>query len=169
MPKTFVPVEIELGSGKSQAFNIRSDVATYFGITTLGATAQAPVLRTRKAHTRQLYANGLGDATSATTTNVPKAEWYVVKNPISELGSGKAIRVPTKLTTTKGNIRYATIRVPAGASMLAIAQWIKAKFDATKRPDYFLTPSGQRHPTNVTVVADPNPGNAVADTTPTPP
>lgn len=168
MPKTYVPVEIELGSGKKAAFNIRSDVAEYFGIDPMTATASAPKLRIRKAHTRQLYANGLGDTTSGTTTNVPKAEWYVVANPISELGSGKAIRVPTKLTTTKGNIRFATIRVPAGASMLAIAQWLKAKCDTTKLPAYFLTPSGQRHPTNITPVSDPNPGNAVADAPTTP-
>lgn len=168
MAKTYVPVEIELGSGKNASFNIRSDIATYFGIAPITTTNQAPVLRTRKAHTRQLYANGLGDTTSSTTTNVPKAEWYVVKNPISELGTGKAIRVPTALTTAKGNTRFVTIRVPGGASMLAIAQWMKAKFTPAKLPPYFLTPSGQRHPTNITAVPDPNPGNATADAPTTP-
>lgn len=161
MPTSYTPVEMDIGSGRTVAFNVRSDIATYFGITAMSnTTAAAPKLRRRKAHTRQLYKDGLADTTSAATTSVPAAEWYVAGATISEIGTGKAIILPTKLRTPKGHIRTATIRVPGNASMLSIARWIATKFGTTNKPDYFLTPSGQRHPTAVGAIADPNPGNA---------
>lgn len=163
MANTFVTVSMDIGSGREAVFSIRSDVATYFGITA-AAAGDTVVTRRRKAHTRAIY-DGLSD-TAAATTNVEASTWQAVKRA-SSIGSGKRVRIPTKLTTAKGNIRYVDIRIPGNANVASISKFLFLKTEAAKRPNFFVMESGARYPV-VNVTGDVNPGEAPVEATPTP-
>lgn len=70
-------------------------------------------------------------------------------------GVGKKILVPSELFAAKGSFRYATIHVPNQANLVQVAVWINTKF-VSHKPNYFLTPSGQRHLVNIALSADTN-------------
>ena len=168
--KLLVPIDI--GSGRTTNVVVTGDQADYFNIT--GAvstsdddgTAITPRQRERAAHTRSVYSS-VTDATPREIT-VGRSIWYDTPTASTRFTQGKAIKVPTAMTTTRGNVRFTTIHMPAAATNLAIARWINTKFTAHK-PSYFLTPAGARHPVNVAAPpgADVNPGND-DDATPTP-
>lgn len=153
MANTYTPVEMDIGSNRTVVLNIRSDVATYFGITA-STTGDVVVTRRRKAHTRAVY-DGLSD-TSASSVNVEASTWQTVKKAAS-FGAGKLIKIPTKLTTAKGTTRFTSFRVPGNANIAAISKFLYSKTDAAKRPAFFITESGARYPV-VDVTGDVNPG-----------
>jgi hypothetical protein len=153
MANTYVPVEMDIGSNRSVLVNVRSDVATYFGIAA-SAAGEVVVTRRRKAHTRQIF-DGLTD-TSATTTNVGASTWQSVRKA-TNFGAGKLIKVPTKLTGKGGNPRFTSFRVPGSANIAAISKFLYSKCDAAKRPAFFITESGARYPV-VNITGDVNPG-----------
>lgn len=149
---------MNIGSGRTAVIQLRDDVATYFGISGDAAGEQFE-LRRRKAHTRGIY-DGLND-TTAQNTNVAAATWIAVKRA-ARIGSGRAVKVPTKLKTTNDNIRFVTIRFPANAVVSAISKYLYDKIDAAKRPDFFIMPSGARYPV-VNITGDVNPGEGGPD------
>lgn len=157
MANTYVPVDMDIGSSRTVLINIRSDVATYFGITASTTAGDPVVTRRRKAHTRSRF-EGLTD-TTATSTNVEASEWKTVRK-ISNVGSGKLVRIPTKLTSgDANNIRYTSFRVPGNATIGAISKFLYDKCEATKRPDFFIMESGARYPI-ANITGDVNPGEA---------
>lgn len=159
-------VAIDIGSNRVVRFNLKEEVIEYFGLTVDTTEPEAP-LRRRKAHTRSLY-DGLS-ATARTSTNVAASEWYDVK-AASAFGSGKPIKVPTKLLSGpdgRETIRHVIIRVPADATNFAVATWIDKKFTKNK-PGYFYTPNGRRYPTDVPAVADVDPGDDATPPAPAP-
>lgn len=126
MANTYIPVEMDIGSNRIEIINIRSDVATYFGIEA-SATAQiVEITKRRKSHTRR--------------------------------GSGKLIRISTKLVTEKENIRYTSFRVPGNAIIAAVSNFIAEKFTKNK-PDFFITETGTKYPV-VRIYEDVNPGKS---------
>lgn len=161
MANTYTPVDMDIGSGRTVLVNIRSDVATYFGITASTSTQDVVVTRRRKQHSRKRF-DGLTD-TTATPTTVAASEWKTVRKA-SDFGAGKLIRIPTKLTTGDagaGNVRYTSFRVPGNATIGAISNFIHEKFAATNRPTFFITQSGSRYPV-AAITGDLNPGESDA-------
>ena len=126
MSNTYIPVEMDIGSNRIVIINIRSDVATYFGIEASTTTQNLEVTKKRKSYTRR--------------------------------GSGKLIRIPTKLVTEKENIRYTSFRVPGNAVIAAISNFIAEKFTKNK-PDFFITQTGSKYPV-VRIYQDVNPGKS---------
>lgn len=157
--KKYVFAEIDIGSGRKGLVTLREDVAAYFGIA-VDATTDVVVTRRRKAHSRSRY-NGLED-TTATPTNVSASEWQSIKRG-SRVGTGKAVKVPTLLTSgTNQSIRYTTIRFPQNAVIGAISEFLFTKCtDSAKKPKFFIMPSGARYPV-ANVAGDVNPGEAPA-------
>lgn len=166
MANTYTPVEMEIGSNRTILVNIRSDVATYFGITASATTSDVVVTRRRKQHTRNRF-DGLTD-TAATPTNVEASEWKTVRKA-ADVGSGKLIRIPTKLTSgTNGNIRYTSFRVPGNANIGSISNFIHSKFKTVeKRPAFFIMESGARYPV-AAITGDVNPGEGDNNEAPNP-
>ena len=161
MVNSVVTASMDIGSGREAVITLRSDVATYFGITAAPA-GDTTVTRRRKAHTRAVY-DGLSD-TAAVNTNVAASTWQAVKR-VSKIGSGKRVRIPTKLKTAKDNIRYVDIRVPGNANVASISKFLFTKIEAAKRPDFFIMESGARYPV-VNVTGDVNPGEAPVEAVP---
>lgn len=153
MANKYVPVTIDLGSNRKGVVQVRSDVAKYFGFTTQAENGEKTVTRRRKAHKRKVY-NGVDD-TTATTVNVGASTWEAIPSA-TKSGSGIAVRVPTKLKTDSGTIRETTIRFPGNAIVSAISNFL-AGADTTKRPDYFIMPTGRKYPV-VRITKDVNPG-----------
>lgn len=163
MANTYVVATMDIGSGRTVNFSLRSDVATYFGIATAAGVAES-VKRRRKTHTRARY-DGLTDTTS-TPTNVSASEWTTVKK-VSGRGVGKPVKIPTKLKTAGDAIRYVIIRFPQNAVVGAISEFLFSKCSAAKRPDFFIMPTGAKYPV-VNVTGDVNPGEAPAAPAPPP-
>lgn len=165
MANTYTPVDMDIGSSRTVLVNIRSDVATYFGITASTTTQDVVVTRRRKAHSRNRF-DGLTDTTAA-PTSVAASEWKTVRKA-ADVGSGKLVRIPTKLTSgTGGNIRFTSFRVPGNATIGAISNFIHEKFDAAKRPAFFIMESGARYPV-AAITGDVNPGENDTNTNNTP-
>lgn len=155
MANTYVPVDMDIGSSRTILVNIRSDVATYFGMTASTTAGESVITRRRKAHTRSRF-EGLTD-TTATSTSVSASEWKTVRK-VADVGSGKKVRIPTKLTSgDNNNIRYTSFRVPGNATVGAISKFLYDKCDAAKRPEFFIMESGARYPV-VNITGDVNPG-----------
>ncbi|MEO1378494.1 MAG: hypothetical protein AAFW70_30380, partial [Cyanobacteria bacterium J06635_10] len=53
MAKTYVPVEMDIGSNRIAIVNIRSDVVDYFGIDASTTAENEVLIRKRKIHTRR--------------------------------------------------------------------------------------------------------------------
>lgn len=160
MANKYVPIQIDIGSNRKAVAQIREDVADYFGFKSTQSGEQT-VTRRRKAHKRAVY-GGLDDKT-VTTTNVEASTWVALPSA-TKSGSGIAVRVPTKLKTEKGNIREVTIRFPQSAIVSAISNFLSSG-DTTKRPDYFIMPSGRKYPV-VKITKDVNPGEQEQSTNP---
>jgi hypothetical protein len=143
---------MDIGSNRTVSIQMRKDIATYFGFTA-ATTTENTVTRRRKAHTRGVY-GGLAD-TSATTTNVEASTWIAVKKA-AEIGSGKAVKVPTKLKNAKGGTRYVTLRFPGNANVASISDFLYTS-TVEKRPEFFIMPSGAKYPV-VNITGDVNPG-----------
>lgn len=158
MANTYVPVDMDIGSSRTVLLNIRSDVATYFGIE-VSTTANDPVVtRRRKAHTRKRF-DGLTDTTADANTSVSASEWKTYRK-VANVGSGKKVRIPTKLTSgPNNNIRYTSIRVPGNATVGAIGNFLFEKCNAEKRPAFFIMESGAKYPV-AKITGDVNPGES---------
>lgn len=153
--RTYNLVEMELNSSTTISIPVRSDIITYFGIP-VGTTTVQKKTRKVKEHTRKINSLGLTDQTQK-TINVPENDFDdVIGRPRKGRGGNKNIRVPSKLVTAKGKVRFATIRIPQIATNYTIALWIKDKF-AANQPTYFLTNAGRKYPVNVPASANPNP------------
>jgi hypothetical protein len=157
-------VSIDIGGGNSVAFPIKEDVVEYFNIKLLDTAALNPKLITRSGYTFTRKKLTGEDSTSVT---VQTARYYKVPSSGKRI-AGQKIIIPTKLTTSKGNIRMVTLRIPQSAVILAIASWVWSDFqDTAKRPEYFRTERGVRVPVRNYAVADVNPGSE-APTEPAP-
>lgn len=161
MAKTFKPVNIDIGSGRIDLMQIRDDIISYFGFT-VSTDADNVVTRSRSAYKRRQY-NGLNPG-AGEEVNVARSTWQAIKKA-TRIGSGKAVRVPTKLTTEAGNTRFVIIRFPHEANTAAISKFLHAA-SAEKRPEFFIMPSGAKYPVSP-VTGDVNPGEEPeAPTTP---
>lgn len=159
MANTYIPVDLDIGSSRTVLINVRSDIATYFGIEE-STTANDPVVtRRRKAHTRKRF-DGLTDTTADTTISVAASEWVTYRK-VANIGSGKKVRIPTKLTSN-GNLRYTSIRFPGNATVGAIGKFLYDKCDAAKRPAFFIMESGAKYPV-AQITGDVNPGEGDDD------
>ena len=165
MANTYKPVDMDIGSNRTVLIPVRENVIMNFGMTPSTSPSDVVVTRRKKAHTRNRF-EGLTDTTAA-STSVSASEYKAVRKT-ADVGSGKLIKIPTKLTSgtgTKQNIRFTSIRVPGNATVAAVSNFLFEKCSAAKRPDYFMTQSGARYPV-VAVAGDVNPGEG---DTPTPP
>lgn len=152
MAKTFKPVNIDIGSSRTALMQIRDDVISYFGFT-ISTDAENVVTRSRAAYKRRQY-DGL-NAGTGTEVTVERSTWQAIKKA-ARIGSGKAVKVPTKLKSAADNIRFVTIRFPHEANTAAISKFLYA-VDVAKRPEYFIMPSGAKYPVSP-VTGDVNPG-----------
>ena len=91
-----------------------------------------------------------------TSTTVENIEFTKKRKSHTRRGSGKLIRIPTKLVTEKNNIRYTSFRVPSNAVIGAISNFIAEKFTKNK-PDFFITQTGTKYPV-VRIFEYVNPG-----------
>lgn len=163
-------VPMNIGSGRIVFVPVPQKIIDYFGMSAavIAGTTTA-ITRKRDAHTRKRYkADDLGGATN-TPIAVGEARWQDVGGrKLKGKGKGKLIKIPTEIPKDPANLskgyRITSLRVPAGATNYVIAMWLNTTM-TSKKPAYFLTPSGQSYPVAVPTVADPNPGNG---TTPTP-
>lgn len=96
---------------------------------------------------------GIDASTTAQNVEVTKR-----RKSHTRRGSGKLIRIPTKLVTEKENIRYTSFRVPGNAVIGAIGNFIAEKFTKNK-PDFFITQTGTKYPV-VRIYEDVNPGKS---------
>lgn len=158
-------VSIDIGGGNSVAFPIKEDVVEYFNIKVLDTSTIDPKLITRSGYTFTRKKLTGEDSTSVT---VGVARYYKLPSTGRRI-AGQKIIIPTKLTTTKGNLRMVTLRIPQSAAILPIAAWIWSDFqEATKRPEYFRTERGVRVPVRNYTVADVNPGSEAPAPAPAP-
>lgn len=160
-------VGMDIGDSKIAYFQIKEEHAKYFSIAAANVD-KTPVLVEKKPYSRKIY-DGLSNTVKETAT-VPLSKWYKVGGSVSKIGAGSAIKIPTELQYTGGTAtaptnlgpRLVTMRVPAIATNYAIANWINTTF-TTHKPNYFLTPGGKRHPVDVGVVVNVNPGASEPD------
>jgi hypothetical protein len=153
--------EMKVDSNRTALVPVREDIVAYFTIETVEEEFY-PI--NRAGYTPKRY-NGLSDTTgdngSAVASNIVNIPTIKGKGLVA-----RNIKVPTLLKTGKDKIRYATIGLPNGATMLAVSEWIRDKFAAgAKKPKYFLSPSGARVGVVTTAVAaaDINPGTEKAN------
>lgn len=163
-------VPMNIGSGKTVFVPVPQKIIDYFGMTAaVVAGTTTAITRERGPHTRKRYkADELGAATN-TPIAVGTSRWQDVGGRKRKgRAKGKLIKFPTEIPNDPTNLakgyRIVSLRVPGNATNYAIAMWLNTTM-TTKKPAYFLTPSGQSYPVAVPTVADPNPGN---DTTTTP-
>ena len=153
-------VSMDLGAGRTTTVQVSGDQVDRFNIVGASSTAGAgtpiePQLVVRRGGgTRYIY-NGAND--TAPESRVQGSTRSMRVPTISNrFKKGKEIKVPLGMRTPNGNERMTTFHLPSAASNYAIAVWIKQKFRANI-PSFFITPSGSRHPVNVTIVPDINP------------
>ena len=92
------------------------------------------------------------------STTVENIEFTKKRKSHTRRGSGKLIRIPTKLVTENKNLRYTSFRVPGNAVIAAISNFIAEKFTKNK-PDFFITQTGTKYPV-VRIYEDVNPGKS---------
>lgn len=172
MAREALNVPMNIGSGRTVFVPVPQKIIDYFGMTaavTAGTTTA--ITRERKPHTRKRYkADSLGTATENPIA-VGTARWQDVGGrKLKGRAKGKLIKIPTEIPNVPGDLskgyRITSLRVPGSATNYCIAMWLNTTM-TTKKPAYFITPSGQSYPVAVPTVADPNPGNG-ATPTPTP-
>jgi hypothetical protein len=132
-------ITIDLGTNKAGnpvkgAVKVPGDVMNYFGILAPTTGAEEMITRKRKASTQTRY-SGLDDRTGKSVT-VSASTW---KSPVraAKGTTGKPVRIPTELKTPEGNIRFVTLRFPAGAEVGQISGWLFEKIVKNK-PSYFI-------------------------------
>lgn len=159
MARALIAIPIDIGSNRTRAVLVPSDVAEYFNITVPTATTPpTQIERTRKAYTRTVYPNGLGAGTPKTAA-VAASRWSSSPKA-SKGGAGRAVRIPTELKTPSDTIRMVTLRFPSNAVTGAISKWLFEEIKAHK-PSYFLL-NGQRYiVAAATGIIDINPGEEV--------
>lgn len=165
MANTYVPVDLDIGSNRTVLINVRSDVAEYFGIAASENPNDVVVTRRRKAHKRNNY-DGASDATSETEINVEASEWETYRR-VAKVGSGKKVRIPTKLKGRNDNVRYTSIRFPGNATVGAIGNFLFEKCDQAKRPPFFIMESGTKYPV-ADITGDVNKGEGDTTSNPDP-
>lgn len=169
MTNTYIPVDMSIGSGRIILINVRQDVATYFGIAA-STTANDPVVtRRRKSHSKNRF-EGLTNVAREGKVSVSASEWQTYRR-VGRLGSGRKVRIPTKLTSGEGdkkNIRYTSIRFPGNATVGAIGSFLFEKCSADKRPPFFIMESGAKYPV-AKITGDVNPGEDNENPPPTNP
>lgn len=118
------------------------------------------VNRTRKPYERKVYTNASATTHIATTQVKNVIKVYTPQK--NRINSGKKIKVPSGLRSVPssltgaaatapnaGSVRLMTINFPHGASNYQIARWMTVNIPETRRPQYFITPSGNKKRTNV--------------------
>ncbi len=139
----FVTVSATVDPTAYIQFRVREDFVKHFEI------AAAP---TSIADSDKLFV--AKNKVASTATNKPVTVALAGAGSIKGRNSkliGRAIKVPTnggytrKIKGTAKPIKEVTIRVPSNMSVAAIALWINVAFtQASKKPTYFLMPSGSR-------------------------
>lgn len=158
-------ISMNIGSNRSVVFSVPYKIIEYFGIIVVGdAAAAKSYLRKRKPHERKIHQKGTINATVVRTVSVEGAEFPDMRTPEAGFIAGKLIKIPTQLNSDpadpNSSFRMVSLRTPSIATNYCIAMWMNQVF-VTKKPTYFLTPSGRKYPVNVPIIADPNPGNDV--------
>jgi hypothetical protein len=159
-------VTMDIGSGRTIAFGLPDYQVTYFGIPQAPAGAVDPKLVSRAGYTYIKKGLGAADDSAGTSVTVGEARWYAPPRTGGKI-AGRKIIVPSKKTTSKGNIMMVTMRIPSVAAVMPIVDWVWGWAAAT-RPGYVQLESGVRYPIRNYTVADVNPGNAGGATPPAP-
>jgi hypothetical protein len=157
MPKTLVAIPMDLGSGRISSVLIAKDVVDYFNIPAPTEADASLIERNKKAHSRRVY-TGMAD-TVGKAVAVEASKWSSAPR-IAKGGTGVPVRIPTELTTTLGNTRFATIRFPSNAVTGAISAFLHSKC-VLHKPSFFIM-NGNRHlvlPKGS--VLDVNPGEGI--------
>lgn len=140
MSKILVAIPMDLGSDRIGSVLIAKDVVDYFNMPAPTGADAALVERNRKAHSRRVYTDKADTVGKAVAVEASK--WYSAPR-IAKGGTGTAVRIPTELTTTSGNTRFATIRFPSNAVTGAISAFLHAKC-VLHKPSFFIM-NGNRH------------------------
>lgn len=152
------------------------DVADRLNIPSTVLEYEIPgVSRTRKPHERKVYTNASATSNIATTQVDRVVKTYIPDK--NRINSGKKIKVPSGLRSVPtsitgdaaaapnaGSVRMMTLNFPNRASNYQVARWLTVNIPETRRPQYFITPSGARRRTNVAAA----PAQTAGETAPTP-
>lgn len=161
-----------LGTTLIGMLGLREDQIEYFNIpdTTAAENDLVAYEGSIKAHKRNIFSDRLDNNTPSRTISVDRVA--VVdrrRRKLSNARGGKAIKIPTELTSTPAttstaanptprtpSIRYTTIKFPGAASNAEISRWLYLKMAAHK-PKFFITPAGASFPiTGDALVAPPS-------------
>ena len=151
---------------------LREDQIDYFNIPDPTAAELALVKYTGsiKAHKRNIYSNRLDDAAPTRVKNIERVA-VVARERGKAVNSrgGKAIKVPTELTSTPAStstveaaapkpasIRFTTFKFPGAANNAEISSWLFNKL-VSHKPKYFKTPAGASHSVSGTPIPAPTP------------
>jgi len=151
---------------------LREDQIKYFNIPNPTPAEEALVHYNGsiKAHSRHIYSNRLDDTAPTRTKQISKVA-VVPRDRSKSVNSrgGKAIKIPTQLTSTPEqnstaanptprtpSIRFTTIKFPGAASNAEISRWLFTKC-VGKKPTYFKTPAGASHPVVGGTIPTPDP------------
>ena len=160
MPNQYEPYAMVLNGVFLGMLGIRSDVKDYFGIPEMTPAEEALIhyQGSRKGYKRNIHSNGLDSLTPTRVKTIDRVA-VVDRDRSKSVNSrgGKAIKIPTELTSTPAtistaadapprtpSIRFTTIKFPGAASNSEISRWLAVKL-VTKKPTYFKTSAGQSH------------------------
>jgi hypothetical protein len=144
-------------------------VADYFGVSEAAITAAQSAggmkLQTRTFTSKKTF-KGIWDQTGADSTKGAGTKKFFTPPSLDADVAGKTIIVPTERTYTRTvnqktvtYTRVTSIKVPTGAILAVISDWIHTNF-VTHRPAWFKTESGHKYAViSKGSITDLNPGN----------
>lgn len=130
----YLPVIFPLRQGRFLGGYVKSDFIKVFNIDTNASTSAASTPGSVEVAASKRDETASAGDNSPNSTTVSKT--IKGKGTRAELPRGKTVRVPLGALTSKGNMRYAHIRVPSSMSSIEIANWIKTCF-RTNPPQNF--------------------------------
>lgn len=130
----YLAVLFPLRQGRFLGGYVKSDFINYFNIDTNANTTTASQPATIEVAASKRDETASAGDNSPESTQVSKVTKG--KGTRAELPRGKTLRVALGKLTSKGNMRYAHIRVPSSMSSIEIANWIQTCF-RTKTPKTF--------------------------------
>lgn len=172
MPNQYILYPMVLSGIYIGTLGLREDQIDYFNIPD-PTTAEADLMKyigSIKAHKRNIHSNRLDDTAPTRIKNIDRVA-AVSRERGKTINSrgGKAIKIPTELTSTPAQsstaadapprvptIRFTTIKFPGGASNAEISSWLFLKCVAHK-PKYFKTPAGASHSVSGAPIPTPTP------------
>ena len=131
-----ITTSIRLVDGSELFFEVRARTAEYFGIREISPKAIKVQRRAYSYHRPDGLTSKLGKV-----INVPSSRYTRV--PRLKLKSVREVRVPTGITSPRGNVRTHGIKFPVKADYIDISHWLWWRCTRHK-PTYFITEAGKK-------------------------